>query len=36
MIEECGSAILIFTRDEKLFDESGKEFGGRVRTWCMS
>jgi predicted nucleotide-binding protein len=24
-IEECGSAILIFTRDEKLFDENGKE-----------
>lgn len=24
-IEECGSAILIFTRDEKLFDEGGKE-----------
>lgn len=24
-IEECGSAILIFTRDEKLFDEAGKE-----------
>lgn len=24
-IEECGSAILIFTRDEKLFDQDGKE-----------
>jgi predicted nucleotide-binding protein len=24
-IEECGSAILIFTRDEKLFDEGGIE-----------
>ena len=24
-IEECGSAILIFTRDEKFFDEGGKE-----------
>jgi len=24
-IEDCGSAILIFTRDEKFFDESGKE-----------
>jgi predicted nucleotide-binding protein len=24
-IEECGSAILIFTRDEKFFDEHGKE-----------
>ncbi len=24
-INECGSAILIFTRDEKLFDEGGKE-----------
>lgn len=24
-IEECGSAILIFTRDEKMFDEEGKE-----------
>src|SRR5436309_2266379 len=24
-IAECGSAILIFTRDEKLFDEGGKE-----------
>jgi predicted nucleotide-binding protein with TIR-like domain len=24
-IDECGSAILIFTRDEKLFDEAGKE-----------
>lgn len=24
-IEECGSAILIFTRDEKFFDENGKE-----------
>jgi predicted nucleotide-binding protein len=24
-INECGSAILIFTRDEKLFDETGKE-----------
>jgi predicted nucleotide-binding protein len=24
-IEECGSAILIFTRDEKLFDEKGNE-----------
>lgn len=24
-IEECGSAILIFTRDEKLFDEAGSE-----------
>jgi hypothetical protein len=24
-INDCGSAILIFTRDEKFFDESGKE-----------
>ena len=24
-IEECGSAILIFTRDERFFDESGNE-----------
>jgi len=24
-IEECGSAILIFTKDEKLFDEKGNE-----------
>lgn len=24
-IDECGSAILIFTRDEKFFDENGKE-----------
>lgn len=24
-IEECGSAILIFTRDDKFFDEGGKE-----------
>src|SRR6266705_4396370 len=24
-IEECGSAILIFTRDEKFFDSAGKE-----------
>ena len=24
-IEECGSAILIFTRDEKFFDEHGNE-----------
>jgi predicted nucleotide-binding protein len=26
LLDQCGSAILIFTRDEKFFDESRQEF----------